>query len=391
MNSIENIVGLNMDFTATTPLAPGVIEEMVRILAMVPGNPSSPHELGLQATRVVEDARETILEESGLTDTHRLIFTSGGSEGNSTVLHALTSSSDGTNIVTTPFEHNSIRVFFPLLERAGVEVREIQPDQSGIIEPERLLKSVDRNTRLVSIMAVNNETGFIFDIPGIAKTVRQHFPQARIHTDYVQGFMKIPIALGDVDFVSVSAHKIHGPKGTGALIIRRGLGLPFIIGGSHEYGLRGGTHNVAGIAGFGEAVRLLKGEVSDNARHVSSLRSLFLDVILEYLPHATVIEGSTNSPYILGLTVPGIKSEVVVRMLSGKGIFISAGSACSSRSSNHNRTVQALGLKPDEFLRISLSPWLNGEEVEAAAHTIAATCTEFLEMMGSNPKGPRDL
>jgi len=383
MNFVENVTGLNMDFTATTPLAPAVIEEMLRILASVPGNPSSPHELGLQAAGVVEDARETVLRESGLTDGHDLIFTSGGSEGNSTVFHALISSSESSNIVTTPFEHNSIGVFLPLLERAGVEVREIQPDQSGSIEPEQVLKSVDRNTRLISIMAVNNETGFIFDIPGIAKTVRQHFPQARIHTDYVQGFMKIPMALNDVDFVSVSAHKIHGPKGTGALIIRKGLKLPFIIGGSHEYGIRGGTHNVAGIAGFSEAAKLLHGKVTDNLEQVSSLRSSFLNVIMEKLSIASVIEGSTNSPYILGLNVPGIKSEVLVRMLSEKGIFISAGSACSSRSKNHNRTVQALGLNPDEYLRISFSPWLKREEVEAAAYTIATTCMEFLKMMGS--------
>ena len=318
-----------------------------------------------------------------MTGGHNLIFTSGVSEGNSTVFHALISSSEGSNIVTTPFEHNSIRVFLPLLERAGVEVREIQPDLSGNIDAEQILKSVDRNTRLVSIMAVNNETGFIFDIPGIAKAVRQHFPQTRIHTDYVQGFMKIPMALNDVDFVSVSAHKIHGPKGTGALIIRKGLKLPFIIGGSHEYGIRGGTHNVAGIAGFSEATKLLHGKVTDNLEQVSSLRSSFLDVIMEKLSIASAIEGSTNSPYIMGLNVPGIKSEVLVRMLSEKGIFISAGSACSSRSKNHNRTVQALGLNPDEYLRISFSPWLNKEEVEAAAYTIATTCKEFLQMMGN--------
>ncbi len=385
MTFMENVPGLNMDFTATTPLAPEVIEEMVRVMAMVPGNPSSPHRLGLRAAEIVEQAREAILKESGLSDTHRLIFTSGGSEGNSMVMHALPASPDNTNLVTTPFEHNSIRVFLPRMESAGADVREIQPDQSGNIVPEKVLESVDRNTRLVSIMAVNNETGFIFNIPEIAKAIRRHFPQTRIHTDYVQGFMKIPMVLDDVDFVSLSAHKIHGPKGTGALIIRKELSLPFIIGGSHEYGLRGGTQNVPGIAGFGEAVRLLKGKVSDNLQEVSLLRSSFLKVISEKLNRAMAVEGSDNSPYILGLTVPGIKSEVVVRMLSKKGIFISAGSACSSKSRNHNRTAQALGLNPDEYLRISFSPWLAMEEVETAANTIAATCNEFLQLMGNGP------
>lgn len=372
-----------LDFAATTPVSAPVREKMAEVLVKDFGNPSSPHAPGLNAARIVEDARNTLLQATGLENTHRCIFTSGGSEGNSQVLHSLLSAQDrGGNIVVSAVEHNSIRSMLPRLSRLGIEVREIVPAADGILSPDVVLARTDSDTRLVSVMTVNNETGFVFDIAFISREIRNRYPRTKFHTDHVQGLMKIPVNTGKVDFITVSAHKIYGPKGVGVLFIKKNQSLSTLIGGSQEFNLRGGTQNVPGIAGFGEAVRLLSGAVEDNLALVSRLRGVFLEEILKPLPAAQVVEGKHNSPYILGLLVPGIKSEVVVRMLSEKGIFISAGSACSSRVRSHNHTASVLGLNPDEYLRISFSPSLSVDEVKEAAHAIVATCTEFLHLMG---------
>ncbi len=372
-----------LDFAATTPVSVQVREKIMAVLTENFGNPSSPHRPGIEAAKIVEAARIDILRATGLENSHRLIFTSGGSEGNSQVFQNLLNAENRSgNIVVSGVEHNSVRSFLPRLERAGIEVRELPPGSDGTLIPEAVLARTDNETRLVSIMAVNNETGFIFDIATIAGALKKQFPRVRIHSDFVQGFMKIPATLREIDYITVAAHKIYGPKGTGALIFQNNHPpLPF-IGGSQEGGFRGGTQNVPGIAGFGEAVRLLAGKIEENLVQVSRLRDIFLKKILKYLPFVQVVESKNNSPYILGLTVPGIKSEVIVRMLSEKDIFISAGSACSSKSRLRNHTAETLGLNPDEFLRVSFSHFLDISAVETAAQTIAVTCTDFLKMMG---------
>jgi len=372
-----------LDFAATTPVSAPVQEKMAKVLAEDFGNPSSPHALGMDAGKIVETARNELFRAVGLENTHRCIFTSGGSEGNSQVLLNLLSAKDrGGNIVVSAVEHNSIRSLLPRLSRLGIEVREVAPATDGTLPPEAVVARTDSDTRLVSFMTVNNETGFVFDAASIVREIRNRYPRTKLHTDHVQGFMKITVDLQEMDFITVSAHKIYGPKGVGALFVKKNQALYALIGGSQESGLRGGTHNVPGIAGFGEAVHLFRGRESDNLEHVSRLRFSFLEMISEKLGHARVIEGKYNSPYILALTVPGIKSEVVVRMLSETGIFISAGSACSSRSKLRNQTAEVLGLNPDEYLRISFFHSLAVGDVEDAADTIADTCTEFLSMMG---------
>ncbi|NOY24131.1 MAG: cysteine desulfurase [Acidobacteria bacterium] len=372
-----------LDFAATTPVSAPVRERMTAVLTENFGNPSSPHLPGIEAAKIVEAARSEILQSIGLENSHRLIFTSGGSEGNSQVFQSLLSAEDRSgNVVVSAVEHNSVRSILPRLERAGIEVRKVHPGLDGTLAPEAVLARTDSETRLVSIMAVNNEIGFVFDIATIAGALKKQFPRVRVHTDFVHGFMKIPATLREIDFITVAAHKIYGPKGVGALALRSNRPIAALVGGSQEGGLRGGTHNVPGIAGFGEAVRILSKTVEENLGQVSRLRGIFLEEITNSLPAVQVVEGKNNSPYILGLTVPGIKSEVIVRMLSEKGIFISAGSACSSKSKLRNHTAEVLGLNPDEYLRISFSHTLTPAAVETAAQTIAATCAEFLKMMG---------
>lgn len=372
-----------LDFAATTPVSAPVQDRMAAVLAENFGNPSSPHLPGIVAAKIVEAARREILQSIGLENSHRLVFTSGGSEGNSQVFQSLLGDEErGGNVVVSAVEHNSIRSMLSRLNRVGIEVRKVTPGPDGTLAPETVLARTDNETRLVSIMAVNNETGFIFDIATIAGALKKQFPRVRIHSDFVQGFMKIPATLREIDYITVAAHKIYGPKGVGAMIYRSNLPLPALIGGSQEGGLRGGTHNVPGISGFGEAVLLLAGNLEENLVQVSRLRGIFLKEILKHLPVTQVAESKNNSPYILGLTVPGIKSEVIVRMLSEKGIFISAGSACSSKSKLRNHTAETLGLVPDSYLRISFSHYLDVPAVKTAAEAIADTCTEFLKMMG---------
>ncbi len=372
-----------LDFAATTPMAPTVLEKMKFVMAEDYGNPSSPHGMGLRAEKIVERTRRELLQVMGLEKTHQCVFTSGGSEGNSQVLQTLlTEGKQGGNIVLSAVEHNSIRSFLPRLRQAGIQVREVLPRKDGELKTADVLDCMDPETRLVSIMAVNNESGLQFNVNVIANTLKKKFPRVRIHSDFVQGFMKIPMDLRKLDLITIAAHKIYGPKGVGAVVVRTGQVLSALIVGSQERGLRGGTQNVPGIAGFGEAIRLLNGKIEDNLIKVRELREVFWKELSKNLPNARMAGGAGNSPYILGITVPGIKSEVLVRMLSEKGIFISAGSACSSRSRFRNNTATVLGLNPDEYLRISFSHTLSERDVVSAAAIISATCTEFRLMTG---------
>ena len=274
-------------------------------------------------------------------------------------------------------EHNSIRVFKEPLIRSGFGVTDVTPGKDGSLAPETVAALVDDSTRLVSVMAVNNETGFVFDVPEVARTVRQQSARTRIHTDWVQGFLKLPADMKDVDYITVSAHKIFGPKGTGALFVRKNLPMPAMIGGSHEGGERGGTHNVAGIAGFAAAVKRSDGREVEKMEQAAKLRKRFVDRLAGKLDRFTVVDGVKQSPYILGLLVDGIKSEVVVRMLSEMSVYVSAGSACATREAVQNHTAVALGFDPDNYLRVSIHPVVPTEDLDAGADAIAEACNEF--------------
>ncbi len=370
-----------LDSTATTVVLKEVADEVYRHLTEEFGNPSSAHSLGVRANTLVEEAREILLKSIGLENSHLCVFTSGGSEGNTQVLKGIAKLYPGKSMVIGGIEHNSVRTASTDLLIDGFDVKTVNVEKDGSINIDKLIDLIDKNTKLVSIMTVNNETGIVFPVEKIAKKVKEKNPSCLVHTDYVQGFMKIEIDLKNIDFITVSGHKIFAPKGIGALFIKKGLNLPSLISGSQEYGLRGGTHNVSGIAGLKKAVEILKDKIEENYRKTLDLRGVFKDSLAKNLTGFEIFEPEKFSPYILGLFVKGIKSEVMVRMLSEKGVFVSAGSACSSKETVKSKTIQALGLNPDEYLRISINPVVNSiEEIKKGAEIIAEAIEEYREI-----------
>ncbi len=371
-----------LDYTATTPTEKDIANKMLGFLTEEFGNPSSPHKMGVSASYTLEQARKTILNSLNLSNTHKLIFTSGGSEGNSFVLSGVFEGVKDKMLITTEVEHNSVKTIAKKLSLNNIEVVTVKPDKQGKIDVDNIINLVSANTKLVSIMAVNNETGFVFDIENICKAIKNKNPHILFHTDYVQGFMKIEMNLQCCDFITVSAHKIFGPKGTGAVFIKKNLNLPCMIGGTHEYGFRGGTQNVAGIIGMEEAVKKAYLNIRDNFKTVKEKRELFVRTLKENIDNFQVIEGEHQSPYILGLVFNNIQSEVIVRMLSEKSVFVSAGSACSSKSKVKSKSVNTLGFDGDNYLRISISYKTTNEDIVKGAKIIAETVKEFREIIG---------
>jgi len=371
-----------LDFTATTATDKDIAEKMLLFLTENYGNPSSPHKMGISASNTIELARKSILNSINLNNSHKIIFTSGGSEGNSFVLSGVFEGVKNKSLIISQVEHNSIKTIAKKLSLNNVEVLSVKPDKDGEITPESVTNLITENTRLVSIMAVNNETGYVFDIENICKAVKAINKHILFHTDFVQGFMKIPMNLRQCDFISVSAHKIFGPKGTGAVFIKRDLNLPCLIGGTHEYGFRGGTQNVAGIIGMAAAVEKAFINIEENLKIAKENRKKFLKTLSMYTNNFSVIEGKTQSPYILGLVFQNIKSEVVVRMLSEKEVYISAGSACSSKSKIQSKSINTLGFNGDFYLRVSISYKIDHDSLVKGAKIIAETVNEFKLMLG---------
>ncbi len=370
-----------LDSTATTVVIKEVADEVYKFLTESYGNPSSAHKLGIEANTLVEEAREVLLKSLNLQNSHICIFTSGGSEGNTQVLKGIAKLYPDKNIVIGGIEHNSVRTSATDLLIDGYNVKTIDIEKNGEINEEKLLDLIDKDTRLFSLMKVNNEAGIVFNVEEIAKKVKEKNPSCLVHTDYVQGFMKIKADLKHIDFITVSGHKIFAPKGIGALFIKKGINLPALIAGSQEFGLRGGTHNVAGIAGIKKAVEMLKDKIDENYEKALTLRKLFIDTLAQHLENFEIFEPKNFSPYILGLFAKGIESEVIVRMLSDKGVYISAGSACSAKDRVKSKTILALKLNPDEFLRISINPFVNSEQdIKNGAKIIADTIKEYREL-----------
>lgn len=371
-----------LDYTASTPTDKSVADKMLHYLTENFGNPSSPHKMGISAAYEIEQARKSILDSMNLSTSHKIVFTSGGSEGNSFVLSGSFEGIKNKSLITSEVEHNSIKTIAKKLSLHNVEILHVKPDKKGLISPESVADLVTDETRLVSIMSVNNETGYIFDVENICKAVKLKNNHVLFHTDYVQGFLKIPMNLQQCDFITVSAHKVFGPKGTGAIFIKKNINIPCIIGGTHEYGMRGGTQNVAGILGMKQAVENTKNDVESNLYEVKEKRNLFVKTLKQYTNKFSIIEGEKQSPYILGIVFDNIKSEVVVRMLSDKDIFVSAGSACSSKSKVKSKSINTLGFNGDHYLRISMSYKTENEDLKKGAKEIAETINQFRLMIG---------
>ncbi len=390
-----------LDNSATTKQHPQVTKTMLSFMEDFFGNPGSLHTLGIQSEKALKEAR-TQVAQGFQCGPEELVFNSGGTEGNTTVLYGVAQGRKkrGNKIITTKVEHPAILENCKRLEAQGFKVAYLPVDRYCRVNLQDLRNELDQETILVSIMQVNNEVGTIMPLSEIGKIIKD-FNKATgrdvlFHTDAVQGFGKLHPLEGNPDLVTVSAHKIHGPKGVGALYIRKGLTLPaLIVGGGQERQLRSGTENIPGIAGFGVATKLAYENLRENLNSMEEQRAYLLKGLLEEIPDITVNSlvgkgvpenskvskteetpgnfkltkteetprnSSTNpaySPSILNLSFLGVRGEVLLHALEEDNIYVSTGSACSSKKTGDSHVLSAMGMSKKEIesaLRFSFSP-----------------------------------
>ena len=359
----------NLDNAATTQTRPGAAQAAVTAMTEEWGNPSSRYAFGQEASGRLKEHRAQVAAGLGCRP-EEVYFLSCGTEGDNWAIAAAVEKNrrKGKHIITTAIEHAAVLEPIRELERQGYEVTWLQPDQQGIITAEQVEAALRPDTILVAMMLVNNELGTVLPVAETARAIRAARCPALLHCDAVQGFLKVPFTpegLG-VDTLAVSGHKVHAPKGIGALYIRRGLRLPPLIrGGGQEKGLRSGTEPTAQTAAFAAAVEAGRASLERDLAHMRELKDYAARTLREQVPGLELI-GAGTAPHILPVTLPGYKSEVVLRFLSDRGIYVSSGSACHKGKPSH--VYAALKLpKPqlDGILRISFSYDTAREDVDA--------------------------
>jgi cysteine desulfurase len=358
-----------LDYCATTPMHPDVREAMLATLEDSFGNPSSMHRKGQESKRLLENARQQVAQ--GLSaQAEEIVFTSGATESdNLAVLGTLRASSpDRKHLITCAVEHHAILHPAESLAQGGYDVSVLPVDQYGRVDPDDVRRSIRKDTALISIMLVNNEVGTIQPIKEIGAIAREH--GVWLHTDAVQGVGLLEIDVDElaVDLLSLSAHKIYGPKGIGALYIRRGTHLhPIIHGGTQEASLRPGTENLHGIVGLGAAVSLTLAHKKDEMKRLGRLRKRFLEGLRQRLP-GTIVNGPSEecSPHIISTSFPGTNGEMMLFHLNTRGIAASMGSACTTESIEPSHVLTAMGLPREQIegtLRFSLGYPTEDDEI----------------------------
>ncbi|MBI5136980.1 MAG: aminotransferase class V-fold PLP-dependent enzyme [Nitrospirae bacterium] len=358
-----------LDNAATTRVAPEVLEAMLPFLTEVYGNPSSPHRLGEPARRAVGIARGQVADFLGAAPAE-IVFTGSATEANHTaVLGALAIRAGRRRIVTTRVEHPASMLLFDHLERQGYEVVRLPVEADGTLRFDRLAEAIDRDTALVSVMWANNETGVVLPV-GLAASLAER-AGALFHTDAVQAAGRLPVGVQKIrpDFLSLSAHKLHGPKGIGALYVKRGVPLPPLLFGHQERRRRGGTENVPAIVGLGEACRLAADTLPDVAGRVRTLRDHLEAGVTRALPWVRVNgHRIARVPTTSNLCFDGQDGEAVLMRLDRAGVAVSAGSACSAGGGEPSHVLTAMGLdarRAGASLRFSLSRYTTLADIEA--------------------------
>lgn len=373
-----------LDNNATTPLDPAVVEEMLPFLTECYGNPSSGYAFAAKARKAMNVARERVAALLGC-EPSEIIFTSGGTESNNAVIHsAVEFEPRGKHIVTTAVEHSAVLRPCQALAKRGCDVTFLSVDADGNLDLARLEAALRPDTALVSVMWANNETGVLFPVEKIAELCnRKGVP---FHTDAVQATGKIPMRLRDtaISFLSLSAHKFHGPKGAGALYIRRGTRFsPLIEGGGQEIGRRGGTENVASIVGLGKAAELALHHLEAGKSDVQRMRDRFENSVLENLSGASVNgAGAERLPNTSSMSFAGIESSEALPLLDRHGICCSAGSACRTGSREASHVLRAMNPHGDgarRSLRFSLSRFNTESEIDRAAAVVPAVIKKIRE------------
>lgn len=354
-----------LDNSATTPLCKEAVDEMINSVNNLWGNPSSLHQKGIEAEELLSKARKTVAETICATD-KEIVFTSGGTQSNNIAVFgaAYALRRLGNKVITTSVEHPSVSKAFDRLQSEGFEVVRLCVDSFGKINLDELKNALDKNTVLVSIMAVNNELGTVEPIEEAGKLVKALSP-ALFHVDAVQAFGKIPLDVRKIgcDLMSISSHKIHGPKGAGALYVKNGTKLrPFVVGGGQEKDIRPGTEPMPAIAGFYGAVKAL--DIKNSLQKTTLLKDDFINK-LKQLDGVHINSSEDALPYIVNFSLLSLPSETVLNLLSDMGIYVSSGSACSKGHQSPVLTAAGLDQKLiNSSLRISLSRLTTKEELD---------------------------
>ena len=368
-----------LDNAATTKPCPEAVEAVVAAMTENYGNPSSLHRAGLNAQLVVDGARKAIADSIG-GDRDCIYFTSGATESNNLALRGASAAYGRKNkkIVISAVEHASVEETAADLEKKGFEVVRVSPREDGRFYAADFLNACDDSTCLISMMYVNNETGYILPVKQTFSAVKRRYPEIITHTDCVQAYMKLPLKAGALcaDLISLSGHKIHGGKGVGALYIKKGVRvLPVVTGGKQEKGIRSGTESVPMIAAFGAAVKKLAPTIAERYEKVGGLKAYLLSK-LGGMENVTVNSPEDGSPYVVNISAVGKSSEIMLHFLESKGIYVSSGSACSK--GQQSGVLGQFGIRDkraDSALRISMT----AETTEAELDMFCEALCEGME------------
>ncbi|MBE3126042.1 MAG: IscS subfamily cysteine desulfurase [Acidobacteria bacterium] len=381
-----------LDHNATTPVDPAVAERMAWFLKEHFGNPSSIYPIGRKVKELMNEARERVAGSLGV-DRGEIFFTGSGTESdNFAIFGTFDAAPEKNEFVTSAIEHPAVIETAKALEKRGVKVTYLPVDEYGTVGLDELRSALTPKTGLVSVMHANNEIGTIQPIAEIVRIA--HERDIPVHTDAVQSFGKIDVdarKLG-VDFLTVSAHKVYGPKGIGALYIRRGANIcPFVRGGRQERGLRAGTENTAGIVGFGEAIRVLEEKGRKERSRVEKLAEALKKGIEEKIPSARFNGHPENRiKSTLNFAFPGLEAEAILLALATKEIYVSTGSACSEESEEVSHVLQAIGLKPEiarSSIRMSLGRSNTEEDIACVLRELPEIIKRLRAITAFHPEG----
>ncbi len=362
-----------LDNSATTKPYKEVVEETIKYMDTHFGNPSSLHRIGINAEKALKEARKSVAVSLGAKE-EEILFTSGGTEADNTALFGAVQARKrrGNKIITSQIEHPAVLESCRKLEESGFRVSYLPVDEKGVIDLEALESELDEQTILISVMHVNNEVGSIQPISEIIdlknKIGSKSGTEILFHTDAVQSYGKLPIQLNGIDLMSVSGHKIHGPKGVGALFIRKGLNVqPYLFGGGQERGMRSGTENVPAAAGFGVAAEFTRRNLTKRIESMKKVKTFLEDGIRSEISDVRFNSTENGSPSILNVSFLGVRGEVLLHTLEQSEIYVSTGSACSSRKKGQSHVLKALGLSDREIegaIRFSFSEFNSTAEME---------------------------
>jgi len=377
-----------LDHSATTPVRKEVADLVLSYMTTNYGNPSSIHSFGREAKKALENAREQVAGLIGA-NADEIIFTSGGTEADNLAVvgAAFANQKKGKHLITSAIEHHAVLDSFKYLEKQGFEVTYIPVDEYGLVNPDDVIKAINKQTILISIMHVNNEVGTIQPIKEIAEMAKSKSQDIIIHTDAVQSAGKIPVDVSElkVDLLTASSHKIYGPKGVGCLYVRKGTKIePRFFGGGQERKRRPGTENLPGIVGFGKAAELAKQELKQEMEKLSELRDMLIDGILKTIPDVKVNgDRKRRIPGNVNISVRYVEGEALLLSLDMKGIAASSGSACTSGSLDPSHVLLAMGI-PHEVahgsLRMTLGRDNTKEDIQYVLDTLPGIVNKLRSM-----------